>query len=321
MECDAPISIRLNPPRSDGNKGLIYYFPAGCGKCLPCLMKRKAQWSYRIQAEARQAFSSHFVTLTYDEEHVPTGDFKTTANKQDHKLFIKNLKKLENPKVLSTRSMVSSNEWRKISNHEKFQGSLRYYGCIEYGDRNSRPHLHYILLNVRDINNINLAWTTKPIKTLRKDGYKPSNIGDSFGRIQVDECNINTIDYVLKYMIKDHSTKDYEEREKEKSFMSKGFGLSIADDQFIDYIKQPDANLVVNDRGTKIGLPRYYRKKFLSDTENNRKISYIRKKTEEEKRKKEQDLINRRKNPAKAEIEAKEIRRSLLFKKTNRELK
>lgn len=321
MECDMPISIKLNPPRSDGKGGLIYYFPAGCGKCLPCLMKRKAQWSYRIQAEARKAFSSYFITLTYDDRHLPLGEVGSSVNSSDHKLFIKNLKKLENEKVLSTRKMVSADEWRRISNNEKVKGRLKYYGCFEYGDENSRVHLHYILLNVSDINNINLAWTDKPIKTLKKDGYEPTNVGNSMGRIAVDDCNINTIDYVLKYMIKDNSNKDYSDREKEKAFMSKGFGLSLVDDEFKKYIKKPDANLVVNDRGSKIGLPRYFRKKFLNEEESNKKISYIRQKVSQEWDKKERELEREGRSIYLVDALNKEKRRGLLNKNKKRELR
>jgi len=321
MECDAPLSIKLNPPRLDGKGGLIHYFPAGCGKCLPCLIRRKAQWSFRIQAEARNSFSSYFVTLTYDDKHVPIGDYKLSGNKLDHKLFIKNLTKLENPKVLLTRKLGSSQELQRKLSGQSEEGRLKYYGVIEYGDRYSRPHFHYILLNIRDTDNINLAWTNKPIKTYKKNGYIPENIGDSFGRIQVDDCNVNTIDYVLKYMIKDHEKQDYEGKQKEVSFMSKGFGLSLVDDEFINFIKQPQNNLVVNDRGSRIGLPRYYRKRYLSDLENNRKIAFIKDAKEADEKKNEALFSRVGKNIDLHIKNGKDLRHKTLSKNKQRELK
>jgi len=321
MECDAPLSIKLNPPRPDGKGGLIHYFPAGCGKCLPCLMRRKAQWSFRIQAEARQAFSAYFVTLTYDDKHVPIGDYKLSGNKLDHKLFIQNLRKLEKPEVLRTRSLGSYAELQRKLSGQSEDGGLKYYGVIEYGEQFGRPHFHYILLNIRDTNNINLAWTNKPIKVYKKNGYIPEGIGDSFGRIQVDDCNVNTIDYVLKYMIKDHEKQDYEGKQEEVSFMSKGFGLSLVDDEFINFIKQPENNLVVNDRGSRIGLPRYYRKLFLSESENNRKIVFIKTTTQNQKSKDEDALRRLGKNPELIQKQAKDMRHRTLSKNKQRELK
>lgn len=321
MECDAPISIKLNPPRPDGKGGLIYYFPAGCGKCLPCLMRRKAQWSFRIQAEARNAFSAYFVTLTYDDRHVPIGDCKLSGNKLDHKLFIQNLRTLENEKVLLTRKLGSSEELSRKLLSIKEDQPLKYYGVIEYGDRFARPHFHYILLNIRDTNNINLAWTNRRIRAYKKNGYIPENLGDSFGIIQVDDCNVNTIDYVLKYMIKDHEKQDYEGKQKEVSFMSKGFGLSYVDDEFVNFIKQPENNLVVNDRGSKIGLPRYYRKKFLSDFENNRKIALIKDAIEVEKERNDKKIRMHGKDPGLVLKQAKDIRKHMLSRNNQRELK
>jgi len=106
MECDAPVSIKFNPPKPDGKGGLIHYFPAGCGKCLPCLTKRKAQWAFRINEEARKSISAYFITLTYDDAHLPLGDGVSTVNKQDHFNFIKHLKLLERNEVLEKRYAI-----------------------------------------------------------------------------------------------------------------------------------------------------------------------------------------------------------------------
>jgi len=300
MECDAPLSIKLNPPRPDGKGGLIYYFPAGCGKCLPCLMRRKAQWSFRIQAEARNAFSSYFVTLTYDDKHVPIGDYQLSGNKLDHKLFIQNLKKLETQKVLSTRKLGSSEELRRkllfIPEDEKF----RYYGVIEYGDRFQRPHLHYIIFNIVDRSNIGRAWNR--------------------GISQVDECNVNTIDYVLKYMLK-HVDKKDDERQREVSFMSKGIGMVAADDpNFVRHIERINANSVVNTRGQEIGLPRYYRKKLLTDKQREEKNRYISDLLEKQSYEFEMRNVRRGKNPDTVRMHAKTARFIELKRNQNRNL-
>lgn len=267
--CDAPIPIRYNPPLLDGKGGFIYSFPADCGKCLPCLKKRKQQWSYRLTEQMRESFSAYFVTLTYDDDNLPWGDYAPSGTSYDHQSFIKQLKFLEQPKILNKREVVSLEELNRkkngIKTTEKYlnddgtiglrRKKLQFYGVLEYGDLTSRPHYHYILFNVVDIANIERAWNR--------------------GRVQIDECNVNTIDYVLKYMIKDPEEKEQKEWMREKSFMSKGLGRFALNGELRRFIKRPEANFVINQRGHKVSLPRYYRKKFLTDEEQLQKTLYI----------------------------------------------
>lgn len=281
--CDAPIPIRYNPPLLDGKGGFIYSFPADCGKCLPCLKKRKQQWSYRLTEQMRDSFSAYFVTLTYDEISVPWSDGVMSANEWDHKQFIKELKFLEQPKILKRRTAVSLEEYQRgekgISTTEiylKDDGTegvrrkpLLYYGVIEYGDLTSRPHYHYILFNIVDKDNIVEAWKGK-------------------GRVQIDECNVNTIDYVLKYMIKDPAEKKYENKVPEKSFMSKGLGRFALNGELVKYVRQPEGNMLLNTRNSKVAVPRYYRKKYLTEDEAKQKALYIASITEEKDKEDEQ---------------------------------
>lgn len=267
MACDAPLTIKYKEPIPDGKGGFIWTFPADCGKCLKCLIKRKAQWSFRMVEEKRISFSSYFVTLTYEDKYLPWGDGVPSVNKQDHKDFIKNLKHYEQKKLLHKRAWISAEEVERKKNNIPEIGKLKYYGVSEYGDRFGRSHWHYILFNIVDIESINLSWGK--------------------GKVQVDECNVNTIDYVLKYMVKDHTGKDYESREKEKSFMSKGLGLGIVNNEFIDYINRDNGNTVVNARGRELPLPRYYRKKFVKEENVERKNLYISRQIEKQESKEE----------------------------------
>lgn len=301
MACDAPISIKYKHPLPDGKGGFIWWFPADCGKCLKCLMKRKAQWSFRMVEEQRNSFSSYFVTLTYNDEYVPYGDSGHTINKNDHFNFIKELKRLETPKLMDKRKQISNEELKRIKTRTREFGKLKYYGVSEYGDRTYRPHWHYILFNVRDIGNINNAWP--------------------YGIVQVDECNVNTIDYVLKYMLKEQKDAKADGRQVEVSFMSKGLGLSVADESFINYINEPRGNQVVNSRGSKIPLPRYYRKKLLSEEVRIVKNQYIAEEMAKQEQKQDQEWIDRGYNPYQKRREAKEVRNHLLKirKKRNHE--
>jgi len=89
-----------------------------CGQCLPCRYRRKKVWSHRIMLEAMQHRSNAFVTLTYDDEHLPPDKSVSVRALQ---LFFKRLRK---------------------KGHK-----FRYYAVGEYGDHTLRPHYHLAMFN------------------------------------------------------------------------------------------------------------------------------------------------------------------------------
>lgn len=114
MGCIKPISIK--------NPAGFGTLRVPCGNCPGCKNKRAADWAFRLQQESKRHASSHFATLTYDDEHVqgsPNG--LLTLNKIHLQTFFKTL--------------------RKQSPGEK----IKYYACGEYGGRTFRPHYHAII--------------------------------------------------------------------------------------------------------------------------------------------------------------------------------
>lgn len=113
MECRFPI------PKAQFNPGLKGSQP--CGQCFPCRINRRRQWVLRNLLELQDHDTATFLTLTYDEEHVPENSL--LAWKPDVTNFLKRLRrKLDLPP-------------------EK----IRYFGCGEYGSQLGRPHYHLIL--------------------------------------------------------------------------------------------------------------------------------------------------------------------------------
>lgn len=323
MACDAPLSIKYDPPKPDGKGGFIYYFPGDCGKCLPCLGKRKSQWSYRLMEEKRNSFSAYFVTLTYKDEYLVPREAGNDALTKEHKDFIKWLKYYENQKRLDRREAISVAELSILQTKSQTVGKpLKYYGVVEFGDEKGRSHFHYLLFNVHDIDNIANAWA-KQVRISKTDDqpahYKP---GFSKGKIEVDECNVNTVDYVLKYMVKVPEDYDEEQTEaKEKSYMSKGIGSSVVDPEFIRYIQRPEGNAVVNTRGFKISLPRYYNKKYLNEDERDQKGRYIRQEIEKKEAKEELKYMREGLNIYQSRVNQKESRFNQIKKRKKREIK
>lgn len=90
-----------------------------CGQCIGCRLERSRQWAIRCVHEASLYERNCFITLTFNEEHLPkTG----SLDKRDFQLFMKRLRK-------------------------KFGAGVRYFHCGEYGEKNNRPHYHACLFN------------------------------------------------------------------------------------------------------------------------------------------------------------------------------
>jgi len=81
----------LNPFQLKEENG-GHYVP--CSKCLNCKRRRASTWSVRLVKEGERSISAHFLTLTYDTEHVPiTSKGYMTLKKQ---IFKSSLKDYEN---------------------------------------------------------------------------------------------------------------------------------------------------------------------------------------------------------------------------------
>ena len=71
-----------------------------CGKCAACLTNKRKEWTFRLNQELHVSSSSFFITLTYDDEHIPvTEEGLPTFSKRDIQLFIKRLRKNTNRKI------------------------------------------------------------------------------------------------------------------------------------------------------------------------------------------------------------------------------
>lgn len=104
----------------------------GCGQCLPCCIKKRSIWTFRLMLEARVHKHVSFLTLTYDDDHYPAGGSLDYSHIQAWlKRFRKALRK-----------------------------PLRFFCVAEYGDHTQRPHYHLILFGASpdDIHLVRATW-------------------------------------------------------------------------------------------------------------------------------------------------------------------
>lgn len=124
-----------------------------CRHCWACQLNYSAEWATRIMLEAKESPNNWFITLTYDEKHVPRfEELKVTYKEED---INKNIS-------YSTISFLDDGNFKYSLYPEdvrRFLNSLRkyfsrkghtgikFFYCGEYGTNTERPHYHMILMN------------------------------------------------------------------------------------------------------------------------------------------------------------------------------
>lgn len=210
----------LNPVLVRSPSGMLNHVP--CGKCIECLHRRRLDWSFRLLQELKVSSSACFLTLTYDDEHLPYGsDGLPTVVKSDVQLFMKRL-----------RSRVSN--------------GVRFFAVGEYGSKTFRPHYHILLFNVppeRLYSSVVCSWT-----------YGNPYFGD------VNEASIMyTAKYCLGYV---QSFSAEQERPFMLCSRRPAIGSRFLDSLQASFIKSSLSRICVGKSGGCTLLPRYYYEKM-----------------------------------------------------------
>lgn len=87
-----------------------------CGQCIGCRLRYSQAWALRCVHEAQLHDANCFITLTYDNEHLPADGSVCVSRWQS---FAKRLREAIGP--------------------------FRFVQCGEYGDINLRPHYHALI--------------------------------------------------------------------------------------------------------------------------------------------------------------------------------
>jgi len=175
-----------------------------------------------------------FVTLTYDDDHVPVGG---SLVKRDLQLFMKRLRK-------------------------RFGNGIRFYGCGEYGGVSVRPHYHVLLFNF-DFSD------KKLLKSDGRGGYLYTSEAChelwDFGYNVIGSVDFNSCAYVARYIcdkLDGDRVEEYGGRLPEFTLMSRRPGLGKC--WFEKYgVETYNMDSVIMN-GREVRPPRYY-DGFVSD--------------------------------------------------------
>lgn len=215
------------------------WVPFPCGRCPPCRKRRTDGWVFRMLQEDKKHLFSHFITLTYDSDHLPISpNGLMTLDKSAFPAFMKRLRR-----ILSV----------KYGSPSAGGPILKYYYCGEYGTRNHRPHYHAIVFGCPDPDLYAKAWAL--------DGVQ-------FGKVDVGSVSGDSIAYTTAYACSSDHVKwgSNDDRVPEFACMSKGIGDNYITPATVSYHKADlNRNYLVKDGGFRIAMPRYYRQRIFND--------------------------------------------------------
>lgn len=175
-----------------------------CGMCIGCRIAKTREWSLRLLMESKSWKKCCFLTLTYDEEHLPhTGCGRMTLDPEHTRKFWNRERmhlhrwKLKNDADYRMDYVGHSESPDLVSSPPL----LKYFMCGEYGDSYKRPHYHAIVFGT-DFTTLGNWWIHH-----YQDG-KPVYTSDElikmwpYGMATVDDVTIERIRYVVGYVQK-----------------------------------------------------------------------------------------------------------------------
>lgn len=217
-----------------------------CGHCIGCRLDYSREWANRCTLEAKKHKNNYFITLTYDEEHLPEGG---TLIKKDLQDFIKRLRAT----------------WEYKYNEKE----IKFYACGEYGGKTERPHYHVILFNM-------------PIKTENLQPYKINEQHEMLykcreldkiwgkGFVTVGGVSWNSCAYVARYMTKKHKGPGAEKYYKEKGIIPEfctmsrrpGIGRAYYEENKEEIYWNDEITIPTKSGVTKVKPSKYYDKLY-----------------------------------------------------------
>lgn len=244
-----------------------------CNQCIGCRMKRARDWAIRCMHEASLYKKNCFITLTYNQEHVPLDGSLHYIHFQE---FMKRLRF----HYKGHDSIVATRYDKELQCEVQFSHwPIRFYMAGEYGDDFKRPHFHACIFNF-DFPDKKL-WKKTPSGSLIYRSEQLEKLWTS-GFSSVGDVTFQSAAYVARYINKKITGKDADNHyetvdengvvtwrtpEFNKMSLKPGIGSGWFDKFNSDVY--PHDYVVMN--GKKVKPPRYYDKLYSKSDE----ISFI----------------------------------------------
>lgn len=235
-----------------------------CGQCIGCRIRQREDWTTRIELEARDYPKEEvwFITLTYDDDHVPGMIIKTGEIMRKVQYTWKPGEK----RPSSVQILLYEDIQKFLKRLRKaYRGKLRYFVAGEYGEQTARPHYHMILY----------GWKPTDLENLYKihhNGYYNSKwLADlwGMGQIQIAQAVPETYRYVAGYVTKKmyeidgKKANQYYELGQTKPFACMSLKPGLGDHYYQEHkAKIWQQGYIQCTNGKQAQIPRYYEKQM-----------------------------------------------------------
>lgn len=230
-------SLVFDQARSLGAGVINTAIKVPCGRCIGCRLEYSRQWAVRCMHEAQTHEENCFITLTYDDDHLPS-DLSLCL--KDFQNFMKRLRKLVSPQ------------------------KVRFFHCGEYGADFGRPHYHACLFGF-DFEDKVLFKTRDDVRLYTSDVLQSLW---TFGFSTIGDVTFDSAAYVARYVLKkvtgnkEDVLGHYQGRKPEYTTMSRRPGIGAAWLNRFSSDVYPSDELVSN--GAIMKPPRFYDNQYES---------------------------------------------------------
>lgn len=269
MPCNKPIEAYRSYEKNSNGKHYMVFNPVKsynhvmgipiesiwlpCGRCIGCRLERSRQWAIRCEHEASMHDQNSFLTLTYNDKHLPDNESLVL---EDFQKFMKRLRKHIKDKVDDR--------------------TIKYFHCGEYGELKGRPHYHAIIFG--------FEFSDTRFLRRSKSGYDlyTSDTLDSLwkkGYCQIGEVTFDSCAYVARYITKKLGYGDKPEWQKkyiEKYGLDLQTGEILKKEEYITMSRREGIGKgwfekyhsdiypegILNRKGFECKPPKYYDDKF-----------------------------------------------------------
>lgn len=228
-----------------------------CGQCSACRLQYTKEWANRCLLEAQYHKKSYFITLTYDDDHLPTSLLDIVPESGEKNVEIPTLRKKD------------LQDFFKELRYYYDKNKIRYYACGEYGTQTCRSHYHCIIFGL-ELDD--LVMYKRVIQNGQVYWYYTSEILNKAwkhkGFVIVAPATWESIAYTARYVMKKltgPAAQFYEDHKIEPEFVVMSRRPGIAKQYFIDHPDMFEKDLLrigTEYGGKEFGIPRYFKKMF-----------------------------------------------------------
>lgn len=200
-----------------------------CGQCIGCRLERSRQWAIRCVHEAQLHSENCFITLTYNNDHLPADGSLDVTHWQK---FMKRLRK-------------------------KYGDGIRFFHCGEYGHQLGRPHYHACIFGFDFPDKV--LWKQSPSGERL---YRSASLESlwPFGYSSVGTLTFESAAYVARYIMKKHlgqgADDHYGGKKPEYTTMSRRPGIAAGWFEKFKGDVYPSDEVIL--RGKAMKPPKYY---------------------------------------------------------------